>query len=590
MKKLFLFPLLAIAIVACAQPRPEKSCSTYEELPDPHKSEANWEKVKPGFSISFGSIDERYAKHVAPEFKENLIYWEGVAWKGERISSQLVLWTTEDVKQVEFEISDLKSGKNLIPDSCVQPHFVRYTMTDEFGPGCGHRKPDDFPASLSADVLDNIECMNMEAKSVRPVWITIDVPRDVAAGIYKGKITLFANVNGKAFKKELSLQVEVLNKTLTPPSEWPFYLDLWQHPTSVARWHNVPLWSDEHFALLRPIMKRLANAGQKVITTTLNKDPWNGQCYDRYGDMILWTKKSDGTWSYDYTAFDKWVTMMMELGIGKVINCYSMVPWNNELHYFDAAKNDTITLQAVPGTPIFESMWLPFLSDFKEHLKAKSWLEITNVAMDERDPKTMKAVIGFLQKNAPELGIAFADNHKSYREYPFLKDISVSHSATVDPEDLKYRKEHGLITTYYVCCADKFPNAFTFSAPAESAFAIWFATASGFDGFLRWAYNSWVENPILDSRFRNWPAGDTNIVYPENKSSIRFERLIQGLQDVEKLRILREEIAKSNDNTAKAKLGKIDDLLKRISKLPEPEEPCNLLVERANRLVNDLAR
>ena len=593
MKKLFLIALLVVMVVmmiACTQSRPEKSCTSYEELPDPHKSEANWENVRTGLNFSFGSIDKRYAKHIVPEFKENMMYWEGVSWKGERVSSQLVLWTTEEVKQVEFEISELKSGKNTIQGSCIQPHFVRYTMTDEFAGGCGYRKPENFAASLSADVLDDIECIDMEANSVRPVWITIDVPRDAEAGIYKGKMTLYAKVNGKSFKKNLNLQLEVIDKTLTPPSEWPFYLDLWQHPTAVARWHEVSLWSDEHFDLLRPLMKRLADAGQKVITANLNKDPWNGQCYDCYGDMISWTKKSDGSWKYDYTAFDKWVSMMMELGVKTAINCYSMVPWNNELHYWDEAKNDTITVQAIPGTPIFESMWLPFLTDFREHLRAKSWLDITNIAMDERDPETMKAVIGFLQKNAPEFGIALADNHKSYKEYPFLKDISVSYGATVAPEDMKYRRENGLITTYYVCCSDKFPNAFTFSDPAESAFAIWFAVASGYDGFLRWAYNSWVENPLLDTRFRTWPAGDTNFAYPGNKSSIRFERLLQGLQDVEKLRILQEELSKLNDNVSKAKLNKMDDLLQRMTELSDSGDECNELVGRISRLMNELAK
>ena len=38
-------------------------------------------------------------------------------------------------------------------------------------------------------------------------------------------------------------------------------------------------------------MQLLADAGQKVVTTTLNKDPWNNQCFDSYADMIIWTKK-----------------------------------------------------------------------------------------------------------------------------------------------------------------------------------------------------------------------------------------------------------------------------------------------------------
>ena len=39
----------------------------------------------------------------------------------------------------------------------------------------------------------------------------------------------------------------------------------------------------------------LADAGQKVVTATLNKDPWNHQCFDAYEDMIRWTTRADGT-------------------------------------------------------------------------------------------------------------------------------------------------------------------------------------------------------------------------------------------------------------------------------------------------------
>jgi hypothetical protein len=432
--------------------------------------------------------------------------------------------------------------------------------------------------------------MDMESRSVRPVWISIDIPRDAEAGIYKGNLTLYAQLGGKTVKRDLKLQVEVLNRTLPPATEWLFYLDLWQNPTAVARFHDVPVWSDRHFELLKPLMKRLADAGQKVITATLNKDPWNGQCYDRYVDMIRWTKKADNSWEYDYTAFDKWISMMMDLGVTAQINCYSMIPWNNELHYWDEAKKDTITVQAIPGTPIFETMWTPFINDFKEHLKSKSWLERTNIAMDERDPKSMKATITFLQNLAPEFGIALADNHKSYKEYPFLKDISVACGSIVDPEDLEYRRAHQMVTTYYVCCADKFPNAFTFSAPAESAYIPWYAIAAGFDGFLRWAYNSWVENPLLDTRFRTWPAGDTNMVYPGNRSSIRFERLLEGLQGVEKVNQLCQEYSRSDDPVSQSKLKELDNILSRFNAFSQSTESCETLVNQANELVNQLAK
>ena len=112
------------------------------------------------------------------------------------------------------------------------------------------------------------------------------------------------------------------------------------------------------------------------------------------------------------------------------------------------------------------------------------------------------------------------------------------------------------MTTYYVCCSHRYPNMFTFSDPAEATVAAWYAVANGYDGFLRWAYNSWVEDPIRDSRFRKWVAGDTYLVYPEGRSSIRFERLVEGIQDWEKIRLLKTEF--SGDD---AKLQTLHDLL-----------------------------
>ena len=94
--------------------------------------------------------------------------------------------------------------------------------------------------------------------------------------------------------------------------------------------------------------------------------------------------------------------------------------------------------------------------------------------------------------------------------------------------------------TFYTCCSPQRPNTFTDSAPAESAYLGWYAAATGYSGYLRWAYNSWVKNPCVDSRFRTWRAGDCYFVYPDGPS-IAFQRLIEGIQDNEKIRILKEE-------------------------------------------------
>lgn len=303
-------------------------------------------------------------------------------------------------------------------------------------------------------------------------------------------------------------------------------------------------------------MRQLADAGQKVITATLNKDPWNNQCYDAYADMIVWTRLADGTWEYDFTVFDRWVRFMLDLGVGKYVNCYSMLPWNNMLHYKDAVTGEFVDVKADPGTPAFREMWGPFLPAFVGHLREKGWLGITNIAMDERSPEVMAAATALLKEVAPELGIALADNHKIFKQYPYIKDMCASIFGPIEQTDIVQRRSKGLTTTFYVCCSSGFPNTYTSSAPAEATYLSWYAAAEDYDGFLRWAYNSWVEDPIRDSRFRKWAAGDTYLVYPEGRSSIRFERLVEGIQDWEKIRLLKTEF--SGDD---AKLQTLHDLL-----------------------------
>ena len=105
------------------------------------------------------------------------------------------------------------------------------------------------------------------------------------------------------------------------------------------------------------------------------------------------------------------------------------------------------------------------------------------------------------------------------------------------------------------------PNTFTFSPPAESEWLPLFAAANGYDGFLRWAYHSWVENPLVSTDFTSWPSGDCFLIYPGNRSSVRWERLRDGIEGFEKIRLLRAAATKRPTPESAAALRAIDDSL-----------------------------
>jgi hypothetical protein len=485
-------------------------------------------------AASWGSVDVRYPLSV-PFASETATEHTLTGWRGEKVHAQLVVWTPEEIRDLACTIGDFK-GESGTLSGVGRARFVKYVLTDYINPDSHCAKPGT-PARLMPDLLDEAPSLSVAARTSRPVWITVEIPRDAAPGIYSAEVRL----RGKGFSETLALDLDIIDRELPPAAEWAYHLDLWQHPSAVARIEGVPMWSDAHFEAMRPVMKMLADAGQKVITATLNKEPWNNQCYDPYADMIIWTRNADGTWSYDFTVFDRWVQFMLDLGVTRMINCYSMLPWNNMLHYRDGATGEFVDVKADPGSPEFRMMWEPFLPAFSAHLREKEWLGITNIAMDERPPAQMAEMTSLLSSVAPELGIALADNHKIFKQYPYIKDMCAHIFGPIERSDIEARRAAGLNTTFYVCCSSDFPNTYTFSDPAEAVYLAWYAASMDYDGFLRWSYNSWVEDPIRDSRFRTWAGGDTYIVYPEGRSSIRFERLVEGIQDFEKMRILRED-------------------------------------------------
>ena len=549
----------------------------FTELSDtkPHTSDTEWNNRVKSPKVSWGSIDVRYQKNSIPQVLSSK--WTAKAWRGERVFGQAVIYTSEDLKDVSISSTSLKSGKNTIPASAVKLAFVRYVMTDEInkpvegqkGSGCrGNNIKSEWDSSIVADILDASKSMPVAARTTRPVWVSVWVPQNAQPGTYNGAIEF--SIDGK--KVTLPYQINVSSRVLPNPDKWKFHLDLWQNPYSVARFYNVPLWSKAHFDYMRPIMKEYANAGGKVITATVINRPWDGQTEDAFGSMIGKTKKIDGSWQYDYSVFDRWVEFMMSCGIKDQIDCYTVVPWKLEFDYYDQATNTTKKIKAEPGNESYDNYWLPFLKDFATHLKTKGWFERTAIAMDERPREAMNAARNIIHGADKDFKIEGAIHYYPDVE-PHIYDLCLSYGETVPESVLTRRQKEGKKTTVYTCCAEAYPNTFTFSAPAEATWIPLHAAAIKVDGYLRWAYNSWTADPLADSRFRSWAAGDCYLVYP-GATSIRMDRLVEGIQYYEKIRLLREQYSNNP-----AKIRELDNAISKFI-------PQNLHGANATEMVN----
>lgn len=537
-----------------------------------------WSKIPAPVVVGFATSSVRYQQDIPPATTPKNI-WQASAWKNEKVHTQIVLYTKNNLEAVTVTAGDLKDAKgNIIKSENISAGFVQYVMTDEFRNGCGYRKSKDFDSSMVADIINtDIQSIHMGKNTTQPVWLTVNVPETAVAGKYNGTVTVKAD---KVYK--LQVVLTVVNKILPSPKDWTFRLDYWQHPAAIARVHDVALWSDEHFNLMRKYYTMLANAGQKIITASVVDEPWGHQTYDDYPGLIKWTKKINGTWEYDYSLFDKYIDFVMSCGISGQINCYSMVPWKIAFTYYDEASQKDTVFTGDIGTPEYKEFWRTMLTDFTAHLKEKGWFDITTIAMDERPMKAMRSVIELLKTIDPNWKISLAGDYHPEIEND-IYDYCVASRWIFPDSVLNARKQQGKASTWYVCCTERYPNMFTFSPPDEGVWAGWYTAATNMDGFLRWAYNSWTKDPLADSRFTAWPAGDTYQVYPGPLSSIRFEKLIEGIQDFEKINFLRRQYKEKGET---AKLNELEAALRTFEIKELSKQSAQQMVEKYKRLLN----
>ena len=513
---------------------------------DASTNEQSWNSIPSGLQVAFGSTEELYFRKEIPVRSKNM-QQQITAWKGERVNMQVLVWTRDTVMQVRFIMNNLVNEKgNKIDGRNIKANLVRYVLSNyPYGAKdavCGNSPYKD--GYLMPDRFETFERFDLPGKTTRPVWLTLQIPPDAETGIYKGVIEVL-NAKGK---ESLDISVRVQNKLLPPPGEWKHLLDLWQNPWAVAWYNHVEPWSEEHKILLKKHLQLYADAGGKYITTYAVHSPWADNSFMIEGGMIEWIKKPDNSWRFDYSIFDEYVNLCMQYGINKAITLYTPIPWGERFRYKSEETGNYMYDRWVPESEIFKTNWNIFLTDLKKHLEQKGWMKIAYLGINENAMNQTLAAIQVIKKHSPEWRITYAGDWHNELD-SLLDDYSYLFGKEPTAQQQKKRSARGATSTYYVCCNPPYPNNFVFSPPIEGRWISWYSAACGYDGFLRWAYDAWPEDPQRDARHGTWAAGDCFLVYPGGNSSIRFEKLREGIIDFEKIRILKEQATASKDKS-----------------------------------------
>src|SRR5256886_9132517 len=80
---------------------------TFDAPGDPQR----WSAQPKGLNVSFASTDPSYFRSEVPDLPQPSEVWKATGWKGERLNTELVVWSPDTVSQIRAAVSDLVDDK-----------------------------------------------------------------------------------------------------------------------------------------------------------------------------------------------------------------------------------------------------------------------------------------------------------------------------------------------------------------------------------------------------------------------------------------------------------------------------------------------
>ncbi len=470
------------------------------------------------------------------------------------------------------------------------------------------------------DMLSPLDARDYEGNRIAAIFVNIPIPKNTAAADYFGKVKIYGQrlVEDEKLLGEISVKITVKDCILPAAGKGKFYLDLWQHSTNIAHHADVKLYSDEHFAVIKEYLSSLAKLGQRALTIVVSEAPWAGQsCYDveKRGNLFEYSiipiiKKKNGIFEYDFSKMQRYIDIGKSLGIKSEISLYGLVnvwgeiigkpaqeyPESIRVRYFDEESSSYRYMREVGEID-------SYIKAIEDYFIKTNQIDIVRIAADE--PTNIEAFsksIYHIHDIAPTFKFKAAIVHPEFiKEFSeIFNDFVPALEALTDKIDeissyMKTMPEKRYL--WYVCCGPEHPNMFVRSPLSESYLIGILTSYFRLNGFLRWDYTVWTEDPRSNLNFRpNWAAGDMNYVYPGYNGkpllSLRYFALRRGIQFYELLETYRSrkgvraynsligEIIRPNEGS-KAKVYSFDEYV-----MPSEEEFSKLY----EKLLTDLSK
>lgn len=421
-----------------------------------------------------------------------------------------------------------------------------------------------------ADILLQDESVFVRRGEGQPVWVETQIPEDITAKVAKGRVVLYRHA---MFEDEteigsLCFQIDILDLAMPELRDYSFFLDLWQHPSNIARKHETRLWSDAHFDVLERYVSSLARLGQKTAVAVVSDVPWAGQrCFavrnypsNMYEyNMVSLEMDAGGALHADFEALDRYIGLCFRHGIDREIELIGLLgiwqfpqdgfgklaedhPDALRLRYYDRKSRKFRFARTADEIR-------QYIRLIERHFVEKGWIDIVRVVADEpADIHAFREKLDDLTRTAPRLKCKVAVNRASFAGH--FRDHGLDLVPSVECLEKEYAEFLDVWESargrrlWYVCCGNR-PDSCIRAPLTDTRLIGWMTAFLDLQGLLRWNFTAWPEKPRENIRWNypNWPAGETNFVYPGNDGrpllTLRYKGLQRAVRDYELIMMLK---------------------------------------------------
>lgn len=463
--------------------------------------------------------------------------------KGETVSFQIAYyWDGQRRASGNYEvISPVKDAVNVREVKLVPCEYPCHMNRDD---GYLAETPGLYP-----DLLSDIGAFGFPLVSGqwRTLWVDVETAPDMDTGIYPVKIQL---KTGEKLLGNAEVELEVLNAVLP---KLPIPHTEWFHSDCLANYYNVEVFSEAYWRIVEEFVKTAVKHKCNMLLTPVFTPPLDTSIGGerRTVQLVDVTVNNDGTYTFGFSKFQRWVKMALRCGIEYIEISHLFSQWGavaapKVMAVKAGVYQRLFGWETKASGPEYSEFLHQFLTALKKELEALGIQKQTCFHISDEPTmdhmESYRAALNVVKEELKDYTIMDAlSNYELYKQGLVKQPIcGLDHIQPFLVEENRPEKLWG-----YYCTAQALNVSNRFIVLPGSRTRILGTQMYKYrlDGFLHWGYNFYnsecSRHPIDPYRCTDsagaFPSGDPFLVYPgadgKPEDSIRLMLMDEAMTD-----------------------------------------------------------